>query len=73
MFDEIILLMCGAIRPVFMKYIIIKEKRMNISKKMGDAINTQVNRELFSAYLYLQMAAYFAERNLNGFAHWLKL
>jgi len=30
-----------------------------IDKKMQDAINDQVNAELFSAYLYLSMSAYF--------------
>ncbi|MBM3153215.1 MAG: ferritin, partial [Chloroflexi bacterium] len=30
-----------------------------ISKNMQDAFNEQVNKELFSAYLYLSMAACF--------------
>ncbi len=42
-----------------------------ISKKMEEAINKQINEELYSAYLYLSMAAYFAEQNLMGFHHWL--
>lgn len=46
---------------------------MNISKKMQDAINEQINAELYSAYLYLSMAAYFESMNLGGFAQWLRL
>jgi ferritin len=36
-------------------------------------MNDQINKELFSAYLYLSMAAYFEEKNLPGFAHWMRL
>ncbi|WP_022665066.1 ferritin [Desulfospira joergensenii] len=38
-----------------------------ISKKIQDAINTQINRELFSEYYYLSMASYFNSAGLNGF------
>jgi ferritin len=44
-----------------------------ISKKMETAINQQINQEIFSAHMYLQMSAYFASRNLNGFSHWFRL
>lgn len=44
-----------------------------ISKKMEAAINQQINLEIYSAHMYLQMSAYFASRNLNGFAHWFRL
>lgn len=44
-----------------------------ISKKMEDALNAQINAELYSAYLYLSMAAWFESQNLMGFAHWLKV
>jgi len=44
-----------------------------ISKKMEKALNEQVNAELFSAYLYLSMEAYFKSLNLNGFANWMKV
>jgi ferritin len=43
-----------------------------IGKAMQDAINEQINKELFSSYLYLSMAAYFEDRNLPGFAHWMR-
>ena len=43
-----------------------------ISKTMQEAINKQINKEMFSSYLYLSMAAYFEEMNLPGFAHWMR-
>ena len=44
-----------------------------ISKAMQDAINDQINKELYSSYLYLSMAAYFENKNLPGFAHWMRI
>ncbi|HOJ34455.1 MAG TPA: ferritin [Candidatus Hydrogenedentes bacterium] len=43
------------------------------SKKMEEALNKQLNAELYSAYLYFAMAAHFDNANLTGFAHWMKL
>ncbi len=43
------------------------------SKAVEKAINDQIAMEFYSAYLYLAMAADFAERNLPGFAHWMRL
>jgi ferritin len=40
---------------------------------MQDAMNEQINKELFSSFLYLSMAAYFTDKNLDGFAHWMHL
>ena len=45
---------------------------MMLNKKIQDAINEQINKELYSAYLYLAMAAYFDANNLPGFAHWMR-
>lgn len=42
-----------------------------ISKTLQEAINDQINKELFSSYLYLSMATYFEDRNLPGFAKWM--
>lgn len=36
-------------------------------EKIEDAINLQINKELFSEYLYLSMATYFAAEGLSGF------
>jgi ferritin len=44
-----------------------------LSDRLQDAINRQINNELFSAHLYLSMSAYFESLDLNGFAHWMKL
>lgn len=44
-----------------------------IGKTMQEAMNEQINKEFFSSYLYLSMAAYFEDRNLTGFAHWMRL
>jgi len=43
-----------------------------VSKKMGEALNEQINAELYSAYLYLSMEAYFESVNLPGFANWMR-
>jgi ferritin len=42
-----------------------------LSKKMQDALNGQLNAELYSSYLYLSMHAYFKTINLDGFANWM--
>jgi ferritin len=44
-----------------------------ISQKMQDTINEQINKELYSSYLYLSMAAYFAHKNLAGFSKWMHM
>jgi len=40
--------------------------------KVQDAINGQINAELYSAYLYLSMAAYCDGAGLSGCAHWMR-
>ena len=44
-----------------------------LNKKLEDAINEQITAELYSAYLYLSMAAYFSAMNLSGFENWMKV
>ncbi len=46
---------------------------MALSQKMAQALNDQLKREFYSAYMYLAMAAYCSAENLPGFAHWLEL
>jgi ferritin len=41
-----------------------------ISKKTQTELNKQINAEMYSAYLYLSMSAYFETLNLSGFANW---
>jgi ferritin len=44
-----------------------------ITKKVQDAINTQITAEFYSAYLYLSMAGYFESIDLKGFANWMRV
>ena len=44
-----------------------------LHKNVVKLLNEQVNKELFSAYLYLDMANYYAKEGLNGFENWFKI
>lgn len=44
-----------------------------ISDKMLKAINEQINKEIYSAYLYVGMAAYAASEGLGGVASWFQV
>jgi ferritin len=44
-----------------------------LSKPLQEAINEQINHELYSAYLYLSMSAHFQAQNLPGFANWTRI
>ena len=44
-----------------------------LSDKMQQALNAQVNAEMYSAYLYLSMATYFQDQNLAGLATWMQV
>lgn len=41
-----------------------------MDKKVSKLLNEQINKEFFSAYLYLDFANYYESRGLSGFAHW---
>ena len=43
-----------------------------MNKKLLEEMNIQINKEIYSGYLYLAMAAHFEEKNLGGFAHWME-
>jgi len=43
-----------------------------IKKRVLDALNSQLNAELYSAYLYLAMEAFFESIDLSGFANWMR-
>ncbi|MDY0165947.1 MAG: ferritin [Thermoguttaceae bacterium] len=43
-----------------------------LNPKMQDALNRQINAELFSSYLYLSMSAYFESVGLEGMAGWMR-
>ena len=44
-----------------------------LNKKIAEMLNDQVNKELYSAYLYLDFANYYADEGLDGFAHWYEV
>ena len=41
-----------------------------VSKKMVKALNEQINKEIYSAYLYMSMSSYSDTLGLKGFANW---
>lgn len=44
-----------------------------MNDKLVELMRSQVNKELESAYLYLEFSNYFAQNGLNGYAHWYKV
>jgi ferritin len=44
-----------------------------INQKIESEFNAQMNREFYSSYLYLSMAAHFESRNLRGLGHWMRI
>jgi len=42
-----------------------------LKEKMVQALNKQINEEMFSAYLYLSMSNWFDSIGLKGFANWM--
>lgn len=43
------------------------------NKVLEKALNEQLNAEMYSAYLYLSMSAYFSDIGLDGFANWMRV
>ena len=41
-----------------------------MDRKIKDMINEQINKEFYSAYLYLDFANYYYDKGLDGFANW---
>ncbi|HPW45123.1 MAG TPA: ferritin [bacterium] len=44
-----------------------------MNKRVRDAMNVQIQKEIFSSYLYLSMAAYFDSVGLDGMASWMRV
>ena len=44
-----------------------------MDQKVYELINDQINKELYSAYLYLQMADYYEEEGLSGYANYFEI
>jgi ferritin len=43
-----------------------------LKDKMQAALNEQINKELFSSYLYMSMVGYFEDLGLDGFSSWMR-
>ncbi|HMK43843.1 MAG TPA: ferritin [Dissulfurispiraceae bacterium] len=41
-----------------------------LSKKIEEALNEQLNREMYSAYLYMSMSSFCTRKGLKGFGNW---
>ncbi|MCI8698490.1 MAG: ferritin [Oscillospiraceae bacterium] len=44
-----------------------------MDKKVAALLNDQINKELYSAYLYLDMANFYSAQGLDGFANWYEI
>ena len=44
-----------------------------MDKNVSALLNDQINKELYSAYLYLDMANFYASKGLDGFANWYEI
>ena len=44
-----------------------------INEHVAKVLNEQINKELYSAYLYLSMSAHFSDLGLMGFANWMRI
>ena len=44
-----------------------------MNAKVRDLLNQQINKEFYSAYLYLDFSNYFNDKELNGFANWYRV
>lgn len=44
-----------------------------IKDRVAKAINEQINKEFYSAFLYLSMSAHFNDKNLDGFSNWMNI
>lgn len=44
-----------------------------MNERVHELLNAQINKEFYSAYLYLQFSNYFEDAGLDGFANWYKI
>lgn len=44
-----------------------------LNEKVSNLLNEQINKEFYSAYLYLDMSNYYLDEGLNGFGNWFKV
>lgn len=55
---------------LFNKFNKTKSEEKTMDKKVASLLNDQINKELYSAYLYLDFSNYYAEEGLEGFSNW---
>ena len=64
------------ILPVIYEYAFLqknKEEIVMLSQKVVELLNQQINKEFYSAYLYLDFSNYYDDLGLDGFANWYKI
>lgn len=44
-----------------------------LDAKVAELLNVQINKEFYSAYLYLDFSNYYADQGLNGFSNWYQV
>ena len=44
-----------------------------LNQTVAQLLNTQINKEFYSAYLYLDFSNFYVDQGLNGFANWYKI
>ena len=44
-----------------------------MNEKVSALLNEQINKEFYSAYLYLDMANFYTQKGLDGFANWYEI
>ena len=44
-----------------------------LDKKVVELLNQQINKEFYSAYLYLDFSNYYYDKGLDGFGNWYKI
>lgn len=49
------------------------EVKEMLDSKVADLLNDQINKEMYSAYLYLDFANFYTHKGLNGYANWYNI
>ncbi len=44
-----------------------------LDSKIYDLLNQQINKEIYASYIYLDIANYYDEQNLDGFSNWFDI
>ena len=57
----------------FLYIISFNASKFLIDKKVSDLLNDQINKEMYSAYLYLDFANFYTSKGLDGYANWYRI